>query len=181
MLYFQCPKKEFAEDCPPFSPFSLSWGRQEDNFGQIRQIRQQQQQHAAYAWPHSQWLSLDDWVGLLPPCGVGCLQEYISCEEMCSVLSSAIRYWWSSSKEQLKWNHLKEYFFTPPKNYTGRSLGLISSNMNHWCAYEPSHYSLTVENRKLWEPVLKHHCALISTHCCRDVTGGAYEDTLTSC
>merc|ERR1719209_787105 len=39
---------------------------------------------------------LDDWVGLLPSYGVGCLKEYISCEEMCSVLcsvlSSAIRY-----------------------------------------------------------------------------------------
>ena len=40
---------------PLFSLFSLSWGRQEDNFGQIHQLRQQQQQqHAAYAWPHSQ-------------------------------------------------------------------------------------------------------------------------------
>jgi len=35
----------------PFSLFSLSWGRQEDNFGQIHQLRQQQQQQkqAAYA------------------------------------------------------------------------------------------------------------------------------------
>ena len=31
-----------------FSQFPSSWGRQEDNFGQIHQIRQQQQQ---YAWP----------------------------------------------------------------------------------------------------------------------------------
>ena len=77
IVVFWMPKESFfiIEDCPLFSMLFLSWGRQEDNFGQIHQLRQQQQ-HAAYAWPHSQRLSLlDDWVGLLPSYGVGCLQE----------------------------------------------------------------------------------------------------------
>lgn len=49
----QTPKifLEFSH-APLFSTFLPSWGRQEDNFGQIHQLRQQQ--HAAYAWHHSQ-------------------------------------------------------------------------------------------------------------------------------
>jgi len=34
-------------------------------------------------------LYLDDWAGPLPSHGEGCLQEFILCEDMCSVLFSA--------------------------------------------------------------------------------------------
>ena len=70
-----CMSKMFLllfKTAPLFSLFSLSWGRQEDNFGQIHQLRQQQQQQkqqAAYAWPQldSQWaFSLSGWLGWTP-------------------------------------------------------------------------------------------------------------------
>ena len=48
-----------------FSQFPSSWGRQEDNFGQIHQIRQQQQQ---YAWPCPQLSFSLGCLDPIPPC-----------------------------------------------------------------------------------------------------------------
>ena len=152
-----------------FSLFSLSWGRQEDNFGQIHQLRQQQQQkRAAYAWPHSQRaFSLSGWLGWTPPITwrglfariyrVWRMWRHVLSSILCSQL--AIRYW-NSSKEYLEWSYLDSSELSPSwishvissKNYSG-SLIKINFMKNsatciyHGWAYEPSRPVLLIDRK----------------------------------
>ena len=81
---------------PLFSTFPPSWGRQEDNFGQIHQLRQQQHaayawhQHAAYAWHHSQTaFSFNIWMTGLAPLHH---MERIVCKNLFCVKKNRIRW-----------------------------------------------------------------------------------------